>query len=69
MARKTNAKKSKYTKGQQIAYHSGRGFAVAYKRKGINFKKPENRQSFHEGYMAAIRNMEKYPNKYTDLKK
>ena len=62
-------KRSKFTAAQQQAYHSGRGYAVAHKGKGINFSKPEVRQSFREGYNAAMRTIMKNPGKYPDLKK
>ena len=58
----------KFTFAQKAAYHSGRGYAVAHKRKGIHFKNHETRQAFKEGYQAGLRSIARNPKKYSDLK-
>ena len=61
------SRKSKYTRNQQSAYHSGRGYAVANEGRRITFKSKEMQSSFLEGYeagKAAIKKSEgKYPKK------
>ena len=36
------------------AYYSGMGYAVAHKKKGINFSKPELRRNFAAGYAKGL---------------
>lgn len=62
-------KNIKYSRAQTQAFHSGKGYAVAHAKKGINFAKPEVRQSFAEGYALGKKMMEKNPLKYPALPK
>lgn len=58
------ARKSKYTRNQQSAYHSGRGYAVANAGRRITFKSESMKSSFLEGYEAGKKAMEKSDKKY-----
>ena len=61
-------KKSKYTRNQQKAFNSGRGYAVAHKGKRINFKSAELKESFVAGYRVGVKSVKNSPNKYSNLK-
>ena len=50
-------KKSKYTRNQQKAFHSGMGYAVAHKEKRINFKSAKLKESFAAGYRAGVKSV------------
>lgn len=62
-------KKSKFTPSQRQAYNSGMGYRVAYDKRGIEFSKPELRDSFRKGYTKAGKMMAKTPAKYPKLKR
>ena len=49
------------------AYYSGMGYAVAHKKKGINFKNTALKRIFAKGYAAGLRAMSKNPLKYANL--
>ena len=61
-------KKSKYTRNQQKAFHSGRGYAIAHKGKKIDFKSAELKESFAEGYRAGVKSVNNSLKKYPNLK-
>ena len=62
-------KKSKFTGNQKAAYHSGRGYAVAYHGKKIEFKSSDMKNSFMAGYQAGRASLEKNPKKYPNNSK
>ena len=57
-------KKSKYTSAQRNAYHSGRGYAMAYNDKGIEFKSTSVKESFQAGFKSQNDKIKKNPGKY-----
>ena len=57
-------KKSKYTRNQKSAYYSGRGYAVAYSGKKIEFSSSDMKDSFMAGYKAGREAIKKSPKKY-----
>ena len=61
--------KSNFSRAERQAYHSGKGYAVAHEKKGINFAKPELRASFAKGYAKGKQMMAKNPLKYPALPK
>lgn len=61
-----STKKSKYTRNQQSAYHSGRGYAVAHAGKKIEFSSSDMKESFMAGYKAGRDAMKKSPKKYPE---
>lgn len=61
-------KKSRYSKNQQTAYHSGRGYAVAHSGKKIEFSSSDMKESFMAGYKAGRETIKKSPKKYPSLK-
>ncbi len=61
--------KSKFSRAERQAYHSGKGYAVAHAKKGINFSKPEIRKSFAAGYAKGNQMIAKNPLKYPPLPK
>ena len=61
------AKKSKYTKNQRNAYHSGMGYSIAHKGKKIEFSSDDMRESFMAGYKAGVGKLKKSPKKYPNL--
>lgn len=61
--------KSKFTRAERQAYHSGKGYAVAHKKRGINFKFANLRASFERGYNKGLQMMKRNPLKYASLPK
>lgn len=61
--------KSRFSLAERQAFNSGKGYAVAHKKKGINFTKPEIRKSFAKGYRKGLEMIEKNPLKYPALPK
>ena len=59
--------KKKFSRAERQAYHSGMGYAVAHKKKGINFSKPELRRNFAAGYAKGLERIERNPLKYPGL--
>ena len=59
----------KFTRAERQAYQSGKGYAVAHAKKGINFAKPELRASFAKGYAKGKQMISKNPLKYPPLPK
>ena len=59
--------KSKFSRAERQAYHSGMGYAVAHAKKGINFAKPELRRNFAAGYARGMERIERNPLKYPPL--
>ena len=53
--------------GNAKAYYSGMGYAVAHKKKGINFKNARLKAVFRKGYNAGLRRLGKDPLKYPKL--
>lgn len=49
------------------AFYSGMGYAVAHKKKGINFKNSRLRSIFAKGYNAGANRVAKDPLKYPKL--
>ena len=60
-ARKPRKGNSKYTKQQRKCYEQGKAYRLGEQGKAIDFKKPENRNSFMAGYLAI--NPSRYPDK------
>ena len=61
--------KSKFTRAERQAYHSGKGYAVAHKKRGINFKFDNLKRSFARGYNKGLEMMKRNPLKYGALPK
>ena len=61
--------KRKFTRAERQAYHSGKGYAVAHAKKGINFANTELRVSFAKGYAKGNQMIAKNPLKYPPLPK
>ena len=61
--------KTKFSRAERQAYQSGKGYAVAHAKKGINFANPELRASFAKGYAKGKQLIEKNPLKYPALPK
>ena len=61
--------KSKFSRAERQAYSSGMGYAVGHAKKGINFSKPEVRESFRKGFNKGKAMMERNPLKYPSLPK
>ena len=61
--------KSRFSKAERQAYHSGKGYAVAHYGRGIKFKNAKTRASFAKGYSKGISMMKKNPDKYQVIKK
>ncbi|MBO5010553.1 MAG: hypothetical protein J6D20_07660 [Clostridia bacterium] len=61
--------KSKFTRAERQAYHSGKGYAVAHKKRGINFKFANLKASFARGYNKGLQMMKRNPLKYGQLPK
>ena len=49
------------------AYYSGMGYAIARKRRGINFKNTGLKRIFAKGFSAGTRKANKNPLKYARL--
>lgn len=65
----TRKRNSRYSDAQRKAFYSGQGFRVAYQGLKINFRNPETRASFEQGWRAAGKKIAQYPQKYVPLKK
>jgi hypothetical protein len=63
------AKNNKFTRAERQAYHSGKGYAVAHKKRGINFKFSNLKASFMQGYKKGLEMMKRNPLKYAILPK
>ena len=50
----------KYTRAQWNAYHSGRGYRLGYEKRAIEFKNPNNKNSFRKGYSSIGKRLDKY---------
>ena len=61
--------KNKYSRAERQAYQSGKGYAVAYAKKGINFEKPNLRASFAKGFAKGKQIIAQNPLKYPPLPK
>ena len=59
----------KFTRAQRQAYQSGKGYAVAYAKKGINFKDDSLKKSFAQGFKKGTEIVSKNPLKYPSLPK
>ena len=59
----------KYSRAERQAYQSGKGYAVAHAKKGINFEKPNLRASFAKGFAKGKQIIKKNPLKYPALPK
>ena len=59
--------KNNFSRAERQAYISGMGYAVAHKKKGINFSKPELKKSFAKGYAKGVDRIERNPLKYPAL--
>ena len=57
-------KKSKFSSNQRTAYNSGKGYAVAYEGKKIEFKSSDLKESFMAGFRAGRSAVQKSPKKY-----
>lgn len=58
---------SRFSRAERQAYISGMGYAVAHKKKGINFSKPTLRRSFAAGYDKGLERIKLNPAKYPAL--
>lgn len=56
--------KSKFSRAERQAYHSGKGYAVAQSSCSINFKHEKNKESFQRGYSRGLEMMKRNPSKY-----
>ena len=59
--------KSRYSRAERQAYHSGKGYAVAHKKRGIKFKFLNLRSSFQKGYNKGLSMIRRNPSKYNSL--
>lgn len=59
----------KYTRAQRRAYQSGKGYAIASAKRGINFKNDSLKESFQAGYAKGNQMIRRNPLKYSDLSK
>ena len=50
-------RKSRFSRAERQAYHSGKSYAVAHKKRGINFKFANLRASFARGYNKGLQMM------------
>lgn len=57
-----NRQSSRFTKAQQRAYDSGRGYRLGQAGKAIVFNNPQNKESFRAGYKSVD------VNRYRDTK-
>ena len=60
---------AKFSRAEMSAYESGKGYAVAMSKKGINFKKPGLKQSFANGFKKGLAMLRHSPEKYPNLKR
>ena len=61
--------KSKFSRAERAAYHSGKGYAVAHAKRGINFKNGKVKEAFRQGFNKGKAMMAKNPLKYALLPK
>ena len=60
---------AKFSRAEMSAYESGKGYAVAMSKKGINFKKPGLKQAFAKGFKKGLAMLRHSPSKYPNLKR
>ena len=59
--------KTNYSRAERQAYISGMGYAIGHQKRGINFAKPELKQSFRKGYNKGLARIDRNPLKYPAL--
>ena len=62
------SKKSRFTKAQNAAYNSGKGYSIARNGRKINFSSDDLKNSFLAGYQAGSEKIKASPKKYPKLK-
>ena len=60
---------AKFSRAEMSAYESGKGYAVAMQKKGINFKKPGLKQAFANGFKKGLAMLRHSPSKSPNLKR
>ena len=60
---------AKFSRAEMSAFESGKGYAVAMQKKGINFKKPGLKQAFANGFKKGLAMLRHSPEKYPNLKR
>ena len=58
-----------FSRAERQAYNSGKGYAIAYMKRGIVFSKPSLRKSFAKGFAKGKEMYSQNPGKYPMLKK
>ena len=61
--------KRRYSRGEVSAYESGKGYAIARSKKGINFKMRKLRAAFEKGFKRGLAMLRHDPSKYPNLKR
>lgn len=61
--------KSQYSRAETSAFESGKGYAVAMQKKGINFTKPKLKEAFAKGFKKGLSMLRHTPSKYPNLKR
>ena len=61
--------KQKYSRGEASAYESGKGYAVATSKTGINFSHSKLKEAFAKGYKRGLAMLRHDPSKYPNLKR
>ena len=59
--------KQRYTRAEVSAYESGKGYAVATQKKGINFSHSGLKEAFAKGYKRGLAMLRHDPTKYPNL--
>ena len=58
-----------FSRAERQAYNSGKGYAIAYMKRGIVFSKPLLRKSFAKGFAKGKEMYSQNPGKYPMLNK
>ena len=61
--------KRQYSRAETSAFESGKGYAVATSKKGINFKMPNLKKAFANGFKKGLAMLRHSPAKYPNLKR
>lgn len=60
---------ARFSRAEASAYESGKGYAVAMNKRGINFKKPGLKAAFAKGFKKGLAMLRHSPSKYPNLKR
>ena len=63
-----STQKGRFTKAQNAAYNSGKGYSIARNGRKINFSSDDLKNSFLAGYQAGSEKIKASPKKYPKLK-